>query len=70
MNKTNKRGDRRGLYTRTNTTIQKQRMRTLDRATAQYTRSCDSKVGKWLRLNDVDTYNQLLEFADDAAVER
>lgn len=65
----NRVGDRRGLYKRTAKTLAKIRTKSLNRATAQYKRACDTKVGRYLRGIDEKAYNTLLESAD-AATER
>lgn len=34
------------------------------RAEAQYIRSCDTKVGKHVRITDTDNYNEILDLVD------
>jgi hypothetical protein len=62
--KLNKSGNRRGLHKRTDETRKKQGARTIERAHGQYVRSCDSKVGKYLRYNETPKYNETLDKAD------
>lgn len=46
-------------------TNDKYKVRTLDRAYAQMLRSCDSRVGRWLRLFRKKTYNKILTKVDN-----
>lgn len=66
----NKAGNTRGMHVRKPETIAKQKVKTVDRAIAQYVRSADSRVGKYLRINETRKYNKTLEKADNVAAER
>lgn len=58
----NKSGNRRGIYAGN-----KGGRKSIRRGTAQYIRTCDSRVGKWLREHQTGLYNRLLERADAVA---
>lgn len=62
----------RGKYKRTAAIKAKNRVETLIRDAAQAMRSLDSRVGKWLRQNERNKYNEIVEKVDNenAPIER